>query len=103
MADVPPAGRPSGYGSRGAVPAGRPTESVEFTEEQQRELADALYQAQIEVLRAIARSAARADRHYAARTTVRHLTQALATLRTAAGQAQSGFPFFPGPGPWAGP
>ena len=103
MADIPPGGRPPGFESRSAMPPGRPPEPVEFTEEQQREIAHALHQAQIEVLRAIARSAARADRHYAARTAVRHLTQALATLRTASGQAQSQHPFFPGPAPWAGP
>src|SRR6266571_1265354 len=47
-----------------------------------------------------ARFAAHADTNYAARSTVR-LTHALATLRVAAGQAQSRSPFFPGPPPWA--
>jgi hypothetical protein len=103
MANIPPAGPPRGFESRGAVPPGPPPEPVEFTEEQKREIAFALYQAQVELLQAIARSATRADRHYAARSAVRHLTQALATLRATAGQAQSRSPFPPGLPPWMGP
>jgi hypothetical protein len=76
---------------------------VEFTEEQKREIAQALYQAQIELLRAIARAADQAERHYSARSAVRHLTHALGTLRATAGQAQSRSPFFPGSPPWIGP
>ena len=103
MENIPPGDRPRDFESRSAVPPSRPPEPVEFTDEQKREISHALYQAQIEVLQAIARSAARADRHYAARSAVRHLTHALATLRAAACQAQSQSPFFPGPPPWAGP
>jgi len=74
-------------------------ERVEFTDEQKLEIATALYEAQLAVLQAIARSAGQDDASYAARTTIR-LTHALAILRAAAGQASSTPPFFPGPPPW---
>jgi hypothetical protein len=76
-----------------------PPEQVEFTDEQKRELASAVHEAEVAILRAIARSASHADPGYAARATAR-LTHALATLRVAAGQAHARSPFFPGP-PWA--
>ena len=111
MEDVPPGpGGPRGpfWGRGGPFPFRGPgsakAERVEFTDEQKREVASALHEAQVAVLKAIARSASLDDTGYAARTTVR-LTHALATLRAAAGQTQGGFPFFPGPPvPWdAGP
>jgi hypothetical protein len=83
------------FGRRfGAVAASVPR--VEFTEEQQRELARAMHEAQIAVLKAISRAAEQADTRAASRATAR-LTHALATLRAAAGQGPAGFPFFPGP------
>ena len=102
MEDIPPGGR-SGAWAHGAAfpfPAPAKAERVEFTDEQKREVASAMHEAEVAVLRAIARSASHADTNYAARTTVR-LTHALATLRVAAGQAQARSPFFPGPPPWA--
>lgn len=87
----------------GPVPAqGGPVpgpEPVEFTDEQKREIANATHEAEVALLRAIARAAGQTDVVYAARGSVR-LTHALATLRVAAGQAPSRGPFFPGPGPW---
>ncbi len=100
MEDIPPGARSARFAAHGPVPAPAAPEPVEFTDEQKREVARALYEAEVEVLRAIARSAGHADTNYAARSTVR-LTHALATLRVAAGQAQSRSPFFPGPPPWA--
>jgi hypothetical protein len=102
MEDVPHGSRPPGLGSHGAVPPVPPPEPVVFTEEQKRELAQALYQTEVELLQAITRAAAHAERHYSARSAVRHLTHALATLRATAGQAESRSPFFPGPPPWIG-
>jgi hypothetical protein len=103
MEEIPPDGR-SGprvqgggyYSSRTSAKA----EPVEFTDEQKREVASALHEAEVAVLRAIARSANHDDTYYSARTTAR-LTHALATLRVAAGQAQAPTPFFPDPPPWA--
>jgi hypothetical protein len=104
MEDIPPPGwRPGSFRAHGGpfpFPTSAPPERVEFTDEQKRQIATALYEAEVEVLRAIARAASHADTNYAARTTIR-LTHALSTLRVAAGQAQSRSPFFPGPPPWA--
>ena len=93
MEEIPPGGR---Y----PFPTPAKAERVEFTDEQKREVASALHEAEVAVLQAIARSANHADTTYAARTTLR-LTHALATLRVAAGQALAPSPFFPGPPPWA--
>ena len=98
MTFVPPHAGPGpdpAYG--GPFPA---PERVEFTDEQKREIANATHEAEVALLRAIARAAGQADTVYAARSSVR-LTHALATLRVAAGQAPSRSPFFPGPPPWA--
>jgi hypothetical protein len=103
MEDAPPGNRPPDVGSHGAVPPGPSPEPVEFTDEQKHEIAQALYQAEVELLRAIGRAAGQAERHYSARSAVRHLTHALATLRATVGQAQSRSPFFDGPPPWIGP
>ncbi|HEX3814385.1 MAG TPA: hypothetical protein VHX59_16235 [Mycobacteriales bacterium] len=70
---------------------------MEFTEEQQRELARAMHEAQIAVLKAITRAAEQTDMHAASRATER-LTHALMLVRAAAGQGPAGFPFFHGPG-----
>jgi hypothetical protein len=102
MEDIPPGGRggPWAHGGPFPFPVSTKAERVEFTDEQKREVASALHEAEVAVLRAIARSASHSDTNYAARTTVR-LADALATLRVAAGQAQARSPFFPGPPPWA--
>jgi hypothetical protein len=105
MEDVPP-GAGSGFFRAHGGPFPFPfsesaaSERVEFTDEQKREVANALHEAEVALLRAIARSASHADTNYAARATAR-LTHALATLRIAAGQAQARSPFLPGPPPWA--
>jgi hypothetical protein len=103
MEDIPPGARSGPFRAHGGpfpFPESAASERVEFTDEQKREVASALHEAEVALLRAIARSASHADTNYAARTTVR-LTHALATLRVAAGQAQARSPFFPGPPPWA--
>jgi len=104
MEDIPP-GASFGFSRAHDVPFpfhGAPVtqEQMKFTDEQKRELADAMHEAEVSILRAITRSAGHADPGYAARATAR-LTHALATLRVAAGQAQARTPFFPGPPPWA--
>lgn len=103
MEDIPP-GASFGFSRAQGVPFPFPgvpvtPEQVEFTDEQKRELADAMHEAEVAILRAITRSAGHADPGYAARATAR-LTHALATLRVAAGQAQARTPFFPEPPPW---
>ena len=69
---------------------------VEFSEEQRRALAEAFYDAELAVLKALTRAANEPDTRDSARNTAA-LTHALATLRLAAGQARPGLPFFPGP------
>src|SRR5262249_21669310 len=104
MEDVPPGSRPPDLGSHRAVPPGPPPEPVEFTEEQKRELAQALYQTEVELLQAITRAAApQAGTHSQPRTPGPHLTPARAPRRATAGQAEPRSPFFPGPPPWIGP
>ncbi len=102
MDNTPPSGPIPGCGGPFPPPfsetAGQ--ERVEFTDEQKREVASAFHEAEVALLRAIARSADHPDTNYAARATGR-LTHALATLRVAGGQAQGRSPFFPGPPPWA--
>lgn len=102
MEDSPPDDRagPWPHGGPSPFPASGKAERVEFTDEQKREVANALHEAEVAVLRAIARSASQTDTNRAARSTMR-LTRALATLRFAAGQAPTHSPFFPGPPPWA--
>jgi hypothetical protein len=110
MEDVPPGARSGFFRTHGGpfpfpFPESAASERVEFTAEQKREVANALHEAEVALLRAIARSASHADTNYAARATAR-LTHALATLRVAAGQAEAHSPFFfpgpPPPPPWAG-
>lgn len=69
---------------------------VEFSAQQQRDLADAFYEAELAVLKALTRAAGDSDTRTSARTTA-SLTHALATLRFAAGQTRGGLPFLPGP------
>jgi hypothetical protein len=102
MEEIPPGGRPGPWMQGGGYYSSRTpakAERVEFSDEQKREVADALREAEVALLRAITRSADLADTYYAARSTVR-LTHALATLRVAAGQALPPSPFFPEPPPW---
>jgi hypothetical protein len=87
MEEIPPGGRPGPWMQGGGYYSSRTpakAERVEFSDEQKREVADALHEAEVALLRAITRSADLADTYYmqrAARFALPMLLQPCVLLR----------------------